>query len=200
MFCEPVLSILGAMHADNYLIRYGVVPEVARFRSVVREPLDRGTSVVVSTHRGLQLGTVLERLATARRAESNTDTDANTGENADTAEADDFQLLRQSTGDDEQAHRELQQRCEAEFPRWLERIAEWQLSLELIDLEWTLDGSKLILYVLTERGPDTTNLALQAAAAGLGIIEVQPISAEGLISLPSSDGGGCGSGGCGCHS
>jgi hypothetical protein len=68
----------------------------------------------------------------------------------------------------------------------------------LIDLEWTLDDAKQILYVLTSRGPDATNLALHAAAEGLGVIEVQPVAAEGLIPLPS-EGGGCGSGGCGCH-
>jgi hypothetical protein len=52
------------------------------------------------------------------------------------------------------------------------------------------------LYVLTERGPATTTLALQAAAEGLGLIEVQPVSAAGLVAVPS--GGGCGTGGCGC--
>jgi hypothetical protein len=75
------------------------------------------------------------------------------------------------------------------------------LNLELVDLEWIIDPRKLVLYVLNERGPDCTKLALQAAAAGLGIIEVQPIDAQGLVQLESS-GGGCGSGGCGsggCH-
>ena len=66
------------------------------------------------------------------------------------------------------------------------------------DLEWTLDRQKLVLYVLGGRGPDTTRLALQAAAAGLSVIEVQPVSAEGVVPLPAA-GGGCGSGGCGCH-
>ena len=46
--------------------------------------------------------------------------------------------------------------------------------MELIDLEWTLDKSKLILYVLNDRGPEATRLGLQAAAAGLGTVEVQP--------------------------
>ncbi len=75
------------------------------------------------------------------------------------------------------------------------RIDEWKLSLELIDLEWTLDKSKLILYVLNDRGPESTKLALQAAAAGWGTIEVQPVGPDGPISV--SQGGGCGSGHCG---
>lgn len=85
--------------------------------------------------------------------------------------------------------------CDAEFGRWCERIREWNLALELIDLERTLDGKTLVLYVLNERGPDCTRLALQAAAAGLGIVEVRPVGAEGL--MPVETGGGCGSGGCG---
>jgi hypothetical protein len=58
-----------------------------------------------------------------------------------------------------------------------------------------LEDDKLVLYVLNDRGPDCTKLALQAAAAGLGVIEVQPVGAEGLMTLET--GNGCGSGGCG---
>ncbi len=174
------------MNSDAYLVRYGTVPEVARFSfpSATDTLLPRAARVVVQTHRGPQLGTVLEQV----RTRSATDEDS------------DFTILRVATTADERIARSLSERCETEFALWLERIVDWQLTLELIDLEWTLDGSKLILYVLTGRGPDTTNLALQAAAAGLGIIEVQPVSAEGLVAIPTSSGGGCGSGGCGCHS
>jgi hypothetical protein len=81
--------------------------------------------------------------------------------------------------------------------RWCARISDWRLNLELVDLEWTLDRQKLILYVLCERGPDSTKLALQAAAAGLGVIEVQPVSSTGLVTIPQSS-CGSGEGGCGC--
>lgn len=167
------------MPTHMYLIRYGQVPEVARFRCELDAPLARMTPVVVTTHRGLQLGTTLEAVTTHAEV------------------APDFEVVRVATAADLAAGRAWQSQCEAEFERWQRHILEWELDLELIDLEWTLDGSKQILYVLTERGPATTNLALQAAAAGLGVIEVQPVSAEGLVSLPNS-GGGCGSGGCGC--
>ncbi len=168
------------MNSTVYLVRYGAVPEVARFLCALAEPPERGASVIVDTHRGLLLGSVLERVKSPAPGDI------------------DVSIVRCATVADLQAAASLRDRCEVEFARWLERIAEWELSLELIDLEWTLDGTKLILYVLTERGPDTTNLALQAAAAGLGIIEVQPVAAEGLVALPSP-GGGCGTGGCGCH-
>jgi hypothetical protein len=85
--------------------------------------------------------------------------------------------------------------CEAQYSRWQTRIREWNLRLELIDLEWTLDHSKLILYVLNDRGPECTRLALQAAAAGFGVVEVQSVGPDGLV--PAESGHGCGSGGCG---
>lgn len=159
---------------NRYLVRYGVVPEVARFFSA--DALGRGAPVVVRTHRGLQLGMVLERERAA----------------AVVASEEESRIERSAAEADLVASRVLQRECETEFERWCERITEWNLAIELVDLEWTLDREKLILYVLTERGPDSTKLALQAAAAGLGPIEVQPIAREGLVAMESH---GCGSGG-----
>lgn len=166
-----------------YLVRYGAVPEVARFVAEQSLPASRGTTVVVRTHRGLQLGTLLEEVRLAADAEAN------------------FELLRMAAGEDLAAARENSRHAEADYLDFSRRILQWGLELELIDVERTLDGEKRILYVLCDRGPDTTKLALQAAAAGLGIVEVQPVSAEGPVVLPA-EGGGCGTGGggCGCHS
>jgi len=170
-----------------YLIRYGSVPEVARFQLDSTDEPVRGNSVVVETDRGLQLGTVLERLKPNFDAAKDVETE--------------FKLLRTATIDDLQAARERTSECEASFSDWCARITQWGLNLELVDLEWTIDRQKLILYVLCERGPDSTKLALQAAAAGFGVIEVQPVSATGLVTLPQSScgSGGGGEGGCGCH-
>jgi cell fate regulator YaaT (PSP1 superfamily) len=170
----------------NYLVRYGAIPEVARFASTVDE-LHRGDAVVVQTHRGLQLGSVVESLRTAARSTPD----------ADAAEPAGFTVLRTASPDDAAAAHELRRAAESEFDRWSQRIAQWGIDVQLIDLEWTLDRGKLILYVLNERGPECTRLAIQAAAAGLGVVEVQPVSSEGLVSLPGSGGGGCGT--CGCH-
>ena len=167
-----------------YLVRYGTVPEVARFRDVNNASPARGETVVVETHRGLQVGSVLERLKPSLIA---ADLDV------------DFEIVRVATPDDLEAARQRSRECEDAFADWCARILQWGLQLELIDLEWTLDRQKLILYVLCERGPDSTKLALQAAATGFGIVEVQPVSTTGLVSLPKES-GGCGSsgGGCGC--
>ena len=169
---------------DIYLVRYGTVPEVARFASDSPELPARGVEVVVETHRGLQIGTVLERLKPnfdpAKEAET------------------DFKLLRSATRRDLETARDRIRECETEFPQWCARISQWNLNLELIDMEWTLDRQKLILYVLCDRGPDSTKLALQAAAGGFGVIEVQPVSATGLVTIPQSS-CGSGGGGCGCE-
>lgn len=160
-----------------YLVRYGAVPEVARFVSDLS--LSRGEEVVVRSPRGLLLGTVLEREAGTR-----------------TSGAEDLPTIeRRAEPDDRAAAARWQQACEQEFEAWSARIADWNLSLELLDLEWTLDRGQLILYVLTDRGPAATQLALHAAAAGLGSIHVQPVQREGVL---STTGRSCGTGGCGC--
>jgi hypothetical protein len=107
-------------------------------------------------------------------------------------------VLRRATPEDEVRHAELVREAQGAFVEWQGRIVEWKLDLDLIDLEWTLDHQKLVLYVLGGRGPETTKLALQAAAAGLAVVEVQPVDANGPVPVLLG-GGGCGSGGCGCH-
>ena len=166
--------------ARTALIRYGAVPDVERFRVDVDEPLSRGARVVVRTRRGTEIGTVLEMFD----GEEPTEIDPT------------LCALRSASAEDEQEWSSLQQACQSEFDEWVGRIDHWKLELELIDLEWTLDRQKQILYVLNDRGPDCTRLAIQAAADGLGTIEVQPVGSDGPVHAPAS--GGCGSG-CGCH-
>jgi cell fate regulator YaaT (PSP1 superfamily) len=162
----------------NVLVRYGRIPEVARV--VADDRRERGEKVVVRTHRGLELATVLETLKPTPKAEE--------------LESD-FVVVREATAQDQFEFTGLATRAGDEFSEWTKRIADWKLDLQLVDLEWTLDREKLILYVLNDRGPECTRLAIQAAAEGLGIVEVQPVSAAGLV--PKETGGGCGSGGCG---
>ncbi|HUG19367.1 MAG TPA: hypothetical protein VMM56_10340 [Planctomycetaceae bacterium] len=164
------------------LARYGAISEVARFRWLLDCEPQRGQRVVVKSHRGEMLGTVLERVEAAHDPHAENEVD--------------FKVVRLPNAEDERRAIELQRRASDEYGDWLGRIAEWNIDLQLIDLERTLDGEKLILYVLCDRGPESTKLALHAAAGGLGIVEVQPVDREGLVVIPSS-GGGCGSGGCG---
>jgi hypothetical protein len=166
-----------------YLVRYGAIPEVVKAVWQGGGSLVRGKSVVLRTHRGVVLGEVLETVRPTSEPGVN--------ETPPTSE-----ILREATDSDNDQLNRLRLKSQAEFPAWQQRIEQWGLDLQLIDLEWTLDEEKVCLYVLNERGPECTKLALQAAAAGLGIIDVQPVSLEGLVTLPAG-GGGCGS--CGMH-
>ncbi|MBS0265033.1 MAG: hypothetical protein JSS02_24085 [Planctomycetes bacterium] len=175
------------------LVRYGAVPEVSRFTHELSAVPVRNDRVVVLTHRGVEIGTVLEALRSQPTWE--TSAGGNSADDADEATAP--TVLRRATPADEIRHIELSREAQQSFGEWQARISDWKIELELVDLEWTLDRQKLVLYVLGGRGPETTKLALQAAAAGLAVIEVQPIDANGPIPLPAA--GGCGTGGCGCH-
>lgn len=197
--------------SQTVLVRYGAIPEIARFRAEIAEPLERGQRVVVRSPRGVEIGTVLESLSRAEVpgfrvpgpgkdsvAGSSTLDPQPSVRDPGPSTPNALTVLRRATADDELRWDRLRSDCERDYDQWHRRIKEWELNLELIDLEWTLDREKLVLYVLNDRGPDCTKLALQAAAAGLGTIEVQPVDADGLVSLNTS--GGCGSGGCGCGS
>lgn len=166
------------------LVRYGAIPEVARFENPQAVAVDRGDAVVVSTRRGPELGFVLETLRPTAESRSDAPPESS-GE-----------VLRRATDADLFRANELRRAAGEEFAGWEQRIAEWRLDLQLVDLEWTLDRSRLVLYVLNDRGPDCAKLALQAAAGGWGIVDVQPVSAEGLIPRETGH-SGCGS--CGCH-
>lgn len=172
------------------LVRYGQVPQVAKF--VVPPELSehedsrpvRNSEVVVETDRGLELGRVLEVL---REGIVDTDKPAS------------GQVVRVATSEDLETQATLRQTANSEFDVWQNRIADWKLQLQLIDIEWTLDRQQVVLYVLNGQNAEVTRLALLTAAAGLGIVHVQPVAADGLVPKPSS-GGGCGSGGGGCGS
>jgi cell fate regulator YaaT (PSP1 superfamily) len=171
--------------SKTVLVRYGAISEVARFVNASGIRLDRGTQVVVRSHRGLESGLLLEDAPVDSNGQSITaDSDNGT-----------IHIVRVLTDEDRRAGQSHRTDCEEQYARWQARIRDWNLRLVLIDLEWTLDRSKLILYVLNDRGPECTRLALQAAAAGLGVVEVQSVGPDGLV--PAESGHGCGSGGCG---
>ena len=153
--------------SDRVLVRYGTISEVANFEIPSDFVRNRGERVVVRTHRGIELGTLLtdEENASKRPAAGN-DSDAN-GRDPGDRDLNQQSILRTATAMDEQAAARLRSECEQGFGDWRERIEKWNLCLELIDLEWTLDKSKLILYVLNDRGPESTKLALTSRGGRL---------------------------------
>lgn len=166
------------------------MPQVGRFTAAADLVSHDGTtaqgkSVVASTERGIELGQLLSILPKGAGEEH-----AMTGE-----------ILRIATDEDIAASQAHRAECDNDFDTWLSRIEDWGVQLQLLDIEKTLEGDQVILYVLNDQDAETTRLALLTAAAGYGIVHVQPVSAEGIVPIgkPSS-GGGCGSGGGGCGS
>ncbi|MEY3457555.1 MAG: hypothetical protein RL215_712 [Planctomycetota bacterium] len=183
--CESASELLAEPALTRVvLVRYGRVPQVARFGCGDEFcGLQRADEVVVSTERGEECGSVLH--VAVRNVGQVEEDQGLTG-----------RVLRLAGGEDLERLRVQQAECDAAYGEWLSRAAQWNLQLQLIDLERTLDG-KLILYVLNDRGAETTRLALLAAAAGHGIVHVQPVAAEGIV--PEKRGGGCGDCGCSTH-
>lgn len=166
------------------LVRYGTIPEAARFQTESSETLERGQRVVVRTQRGTEIGTLLEELKQTTAEQNGTSS----------AEPGGFEFLRSATSDDENQAAELRSECDAEFSTWRARFEKWNVTLELIEMEWLLDKEKLVLYVLNEHQLDRAKIVIQSAADGLGTVEVQSVNAEGLIPI-AAGGGGCSSGG-----
>jgi cell fate regulator YaaT (PSP1 superfamily) len=169
----------------TWLIRYGAIPEVAKFVAEQDVRVERGARVVIQSPRGLDLGTVLQIVPGSVEADGDTD----------------LRIERAADADDLATFENLRDEGQASFAEWWSRIRDWNLELELVDVEWTLDRKTLVLYVLGGRSADTTKLALFAATAGHDAIVVQPVGKEGLIPMPQSQGGGCGcsDGGCSTH-
>lgn len=175
------------------LARYGAVPQVARF-SISDELLHEltrnldslhGTQIVVESDRGTEIASILE----AVHEGLNPTPKASTG-----------RVLRPAESRDLTDAAKNRREAELSFADWLGQITEWQLQLQLIDMETTLDGQR-ILYVLNGQDAETTRLALLAAANGRGIVQVQPVSRSG-VEVKAGGGGcgsGCGSGGCSTH-
>ena len=159
-------------HWPVALVRFGRVPEVARFGLPEGMGVRRGDRVVVAGPRGEVVGEVLERLR--RSPEPGVGEPPTTGA-----------VLRMA---DEEPDGEAD-----EFGVWAGRIADWGIDLELVDVERSLDG-RTTLYVLNDRGAEPTKLALRAVTENLGLIDVQPVTADGPV---APQGGGCGSCGCG---
>lgn len=162
------------------LIRYGRIAEVARFELPAGICVSRGDRVVIDSPLGQIVGEVLDEnrnfWSQDRESEELTGT-----------------VHRLATEADDSVHLQNVRRADAEFGEWVQRIREWQIDVELVDLEFTLDG-RTSLYILNGRDAEPTKLALRAVTEHHGLIDVHPVSSEGVVPAQKS---GCGS--CGCH-
>ncbi|MGB4738012.1 MAG: PSP1 C-terminal domain-containing protein, partial [Fuerstiella sp.] len=120
------------------LVRYGLIPQVARFglSDELKLQLEagerRGLKLVVTSDRGVEVADLLEIV---RKGIITTDNPV-TGE-----------IQRIATDADLATHAENRKRAELEFFDWQQRVSDWQLQLQIIDVEWTLEADQVVLYV-----------------------------------------------------
>jgi len=186
-----MIDQLPTRKRTHYLVRVGACGETVRSFAIDQSLFQRGDQVVLKTESGNRLARVLQLLP-----ESGSGKDSPRRTDEELIE-ENHQILRLAKGEDVQQQQALELRAKQDFSVWNDRIRKWNIEVELVDLEWTLDGENLTLYVLNSRGPECTKLALQASAQGQGVIDVISVSATG-INDPVKVGGGCGCGSGGC--
>ena len=168
--------------AQEYLVRVGNQGQTLVCLAADGLVPQRSATLVVQSDRGEQLGVMLREIPPPLHPEEQSNTTN--------------LIVRLATEADLALGNQRIAAANSQFEAWQERIESWSVDVELMDLEWTLDGNRLLIYVLNERGPECTKLALMAAAKGHGIVEVVPLSSDGITTPKNS---GCGSGNCGRH-
>ncbi len=170
--------------ADSaYLIRYGVMRYVGRFRAAPEcdGPLDRGQPVVIQTDRGVELGEVLIPLDEAGAARAGA-----------TAQ----RVLRPAGPDDLDRSRRAQAVRPDRFDMCRRVLEQEGWPWDLVDVEPLLDDGATVLQYL---GPHHLDVAAIRAkfrmTCGLDVV-LEPIGTD-LEEAGESVGGGCGSGECG---
>ena len=110
------------MMSTTVLVRYGAIPEVAEFAHSLAEVPLRNVSVVVETHRGLELGTVLDVVRSRAKAATPVNGSSNDGSSDD--ERPHSSVVRVASAEDRALHDELRREAQAVFSHWDERNAE----------------------------------------------------------------------------
>lgn len=163
----------------TYLVRYALPGWVARFTPPEGENLDNWPHkqpVVVQTNRGEEIGAFLGK------PPRTTETVTAAGS-----------ILRTLLPADEQSQRQSADLTSQILKHAQTQAAQRTLPQEFADAEHLLAGGVIIYFL----GPD--GLELADLAEDLHQQFSIPVHFQPLLDLPSS-GGGCGSGGCGCHS
>lgn len=139
------------MGESTYLIRYGVMGRVGRFRGVPQcgGPFWRGQSVVIQSRRGVELGEVLVPLDAAVAPSSIGGVKSSSGEDASQIATTDVpRVLRAATSDDIARAENAGGSRPDRFMRCQRIFQEEGWPWELLDVEPLLDGSATVLHVL----------------------------------------------------
>jgi cell fate regulator YaaT (PSP1 superfamily) len=164
----------------DYLIRYGVMGDVGRFRAGPALVCRRGDRAVVRSRRGLELGEVLCPTGPAEEAHGD--------------------LLRLATPEDEQTAHRRQRQCDDFLAEARGRAAVQALPVELLDVELLLDDQAWLHYVRWDTFDPRDLVSGLSRDFDLTIRLLDLTRADAAHEehgCGSCGSGGCGSGGCG---
>jgi hypothetical protein len=175
-----------------YLIRYGVMGHVSRFRTSPEcdRPLGRGQAVVIQTDRGVELGEVLLPLDGTATAPP----------------ADQRRVVRPAGPEDLARSRHAEAMRSDRFALCQRILREGDWPWELIDVEPMLDDRATVLHYLGPHQLDAATLRARFRMACDFDVVLEPVGTdaeleEGDPHASDDHGGGCGScgsgGGCG---
>ena len=171
----------------EYVVSYGLLGDVGRFRPANALNCRRGDLAVVHSHRGVEVGQVLCP-ATPRHARFLPDALAGT-------------LLRLATQEDERAAEQARRLGQEVFEEARRRAETLDLPLEVIDTEVLLDNDHVVLHFVRWADADLRDLVSGLSKHFSMHVLLQDLTKAGADHTEHGCGdcgsGGCGSGGCG---
>ena len=133
-----------------YLIRYGVMGHVGRFRGHPQcgGPFDRGQAVIIQSDRGMELGEVLVPLDATAPSDSGPGVDPPTPDASPIEQANVPHVLRAAAAEDLARAENLNESRSSRFIRCQHILEEEGWPWELLDVEPLFDGQATVLHYL----------------------------------------------------
>src|SRR5262249_32590347 len=161
----------------KYIVRHGSMRFLGEFEAAEPVPYARGSSVVVRTERGVEVGEVLWE-SVPRMLEL-------------LSEATRGQILRALTADDRQQLDSRRQAERHQFETCCRFVRNRQLQMELVDVEALFGGERIIFYFLAEKRVEFRDVVKDLAGEYKPRIEMRQIGVRDEAKL-LADYGDCG--------
>jgi nitrite reductase/ring-hydroxylating ferredoxin subunit len=175
---------------QQYLVRFGAMGHVGKFRAPEPVRCNRGSRVVVQSSRGLEIGEVL--LVADPAASLMVD------------QPDSGVLLREFTDDDAVKERLLRDGQLRAFEACRQMLTDRNMPVELVDAEQLFDGQTLIFYFLGDPPPALANITAELAQEYETQVQFRPLGSGLESPCGTACGteaghacGNCGDGSCG---
>lgn len=177
---------------NDHLVRVGSVGHLGRFPSSDGVVFRRGVSVVCRTSRGLEFGSVLNRIR-----------DDGSGNIVAPAAANQLphagQILRGATAEDHLLWNRLQKHRIAALDACQDTILQRNIATTLMDCEVLFDGQSIFFYFLGEISPELEALTQELADAYEAKAQLQQFADALTLGCGpdcGTDAAACSSGGC----